>query len=170
MAEDETHGERCRLLLMPRCYARRRRPCAAAPHASEASFVISLRSFSDRPFLPETESHSYRVMLTLEPKATMNRASDVGGNAEEKLGSGRMDGKSQPDRSAALRILPEPTRSSQGQDAGEGIPSSKVFVLVVYRSWLGTSTASRPRRVPPLVCYPSNPRVLICARVIMVWG
>lgn len=68
----------------------------------------------------------------------MNRASDVGGNAEEKLGSGRMGGKSQPDRSAALRI---PTRSSQGQDAGEEIPSSNVFVLVVRHSWLGTSTA-----------------------------
>lgn len=91
-------------------------------------------------------------------------------NAEGKLGSGRMDGKSQPDRSAALRGLPEPTKSSQGQDAGEGIPSSKVFVLVVYRTWLGTSTESRPRRVPLLVCYPSNPRVLICAQVLMGWG
>lgn len=81
-------------------------------------------------------------MSTLKPKGTMNRASDVGGNAEEKLGSGRMDGKSQPDRSAALRILPEPTRTLKAKTLGEGIPSSKVFVLVIYRSWLGTSTAS----------------------------
>ena len=87
-------------------------------------------------------------MSTLKTKGTISRASDVGGNAEEKLGFGRMDSRSQPDRSAILRILPEPTRSSESQDAGEGIPSSKVIVLVVYRSWLGTSTASRPRRVP----------------------
>lgn len=122
----------------------------------------------DRHSLPETQSHSYQLRSTLKPKGTMmDRASDVGGNAEKKLGSGRMDGKSQPDRSTALRILPEPTRSSQSQDAGEGIPSSNVFVLVVCHSWLGTSTASRPRRVPSPVCYQWNLRVLICAQVIM---
>lgn len=103
----------------------------------------------DKYSLAETQSHSYQTFSI--DVGLKDRANDVGGNAEEKLGSGRMDGKSQPDRSAALRILPEPTRSSQGQDAGEGIPSSNVFVLVVRHSWLGTSTASRPRRVPPLM-------------------
>jgi len=83
-----------------------------------------------------------------------------------------MDGKSQPDRSGGSRILPEPTRtqrSSPGQDAGEEIPSSNVFVFGSPALVVGHIDSIKiETRVTVPIRFDAinrNPRALICAQV-----
>ncbi len=87
-----------------------------------------------------------------------------------------MDGKSQPDRSAALRILTAAHKKREELSRPRRWGRNTVIECVCFGGPAlvvghidGIETSTRTSFVPPLVCYQSRPRALICAQVIDAW-
>jgi hypothetical protein len=102
---------------------------------------------------------------TLKPK---DRASDVGGNAEGKLGSGRMAARARP-FSRALAESGEPQKFWRPRRWGRNIVIESVCLcdpaLVVGYMYI-VHRQHRTRRVLLPSCYHMIPRVLICEQVV----